>query len=749
MELFRYRNLALGSCAFLVTLFFSYYINTAIRIAILALAGVAILLLILIYTIKHKKCLFNILCRFIPTLLFIALAMVIAILFFDKTKLKGYCDSKPHKITATVDEVIYQTSYMGYYELKLEAIDGESFNDKIKLNLYAKPLERGDIIQSTGRFYELEHSDLGFDEAGFLLSHGITIGFTSDNFEIIGFEEMPIRDFFERTNYILDNQFAKVQDDNTHAMLSALFLGNKDSLSNETKRDFSRIGLSHVLALSGMHITIIVTLLGYAIYFLPIGRIYKELSLILATFIFVGITGFSDSALRAGVMVCLVYTLFFFGSRTSLTSALFYSVSILCIIDPYSIFSLSLMLSFFAMLGCTFSAKIIHRWRFFRIFKYRGLRFITLTFISSVCACLFTLPLISVQFGTLAILSPISNIIIAPLFSLLIYLSPIFLMVANIPYVSVVIGWICTRVTELATYLGKTFSSFDDIVIPIQDAPQFISIIAFSACLILLLVLSRKYLLCFSIFSLCGLLVFISGTVQLYVKRGNNSYAGGYSVDNQDIVFVESKGELTIIDITSTNGSSYELASTVTSTLGYYEIDNYIITDYSSKTHIYFENLSSDTIVKNVYVPTPASQDENTIFTYIEAIARDKGVFVHLLTEPIDTNDTKITFSEKSYLPRSKKRAVAFTIECGDIRFTYLGASTFELCDYFPSDSAHLSDIIIFGAHGPNYKTKFSYSVPYLDYCVFFGDSISYATDEFYESIKDKISSSPRFLLTP
>ena len=73
MELFKHRNLALGCGIFLALLLFSYYFNTIIRIAILALSGIAIVTVILFYFISKKG--LKVLFKLIPTLVFVALAI--------------------------------------------------------------------------------------------------------------------------------------------------------------------------------------------------------------------------------------------------------------------------------------------------------------------------------------------------------------------------------------------------------------------------------------------------------------------------------------------------------------------------------------------------------------------------------------------------------------------------------------------------------------------------------------------------
>ncbi|MBO5262483.1 MAG: ComEC/Rec2 family competence protein [Clostridia bacterium] len=747
MELFKYRNLALGCCAFLIALFLSFYTTTLIRITTLCFSGVVLILLFIIYLTKRNSKSLNMVCHYSPALLFIMLAMVISLASFDKSELEKLCDEKEHSINATITQVNFQSNHFGAYTAELYEIDGEPFKDRIKATLYSSNLQRGDTISAKGYFSKIRHSDIGFDEADYLLSGGITIAFEGYDIEITGYVKFPVKDFLDGANSFLDTQLSKINDEDTHSMLSALFLGNKSLLSDSIKRDFTRIGLSHVLALSGMHITIIITLFGFAITPLPLPRTIKELLLILSTFIFVGITGFSESALRAGIMVCLVYFLFFFGSRANLISALFYSVTLICIFSPYSIFSLSLLLSFFAMLGCIISSKFIHRVGFLRNSKIKLFKFIIYTFISSAFASVFTLPLISIFFGSFTVLSLITNIVVSPLFSLLIYLSPVFLMASSVPYASTAIGFICIKVTRLATFLGEQFSKIENLIIPIINTAQLIGVLVISIFLLGVLICAKKHLKCMVLGCICGILIFIGGTVFLFVQRYNNVYVGGYSFLENDIVFIEDENEITVFDITNTKKSDYAYANGISAMLGYSEIDNYVITDYSTTTHICFDNLSSNIIVKRVFVPLPMTDEELSVYSQICEIGKQKSITVEFFKTEFKTQNTRVTFAKSTNLPRTSKRVIAFTIESGTSKFTYLGAGAFELCDSFVDESVYLSDIVIFGAYGAKYKIEFDYDVPYLDYCVFFGSSEEYASDSFYEKINDKRVNINRFCI--
>ena len=745
MELFKYRNLTFASFSFLVTLFVSYYFNNTVRIAILVLTGVAFLSLILTLAISRGKYGLRILIRFTPSFILVLLALVLSLIHFDNSEIESYCDEKEHEITAVIDTVSYGSDSFSTYEIELLEIDGYEIDKDITMTAYSAPVSERTVVKATGHFVMLDSVSGSGDVAGYFLSHGITVQFQSNTLTAIGTSEMRLVDYLRAGNKELDFRLSAVGDDTTYRMLSALFLGNKNNLDNEVQRDFSRIGLSHVLALSGMHIAIIVTILGYALYLFPIHRIAKEIILILSTIFFVGITGFSESALRAGLMVSLTYTLFFFGNRLSLTTSLFYSATLICIVNPYSIFSLSLQLSVSAMLGCIYSSKVIHRVRFLRRLKPRPLRYFTYTAFTSLIICLFTLPLVSTSFGRISLLSPVSNILLGPLFSVLIFLSPVYLLLADVPFVSEGIAWICKGLTHASVSLGGSMASGDNVCVPITSVTQFAGIIIFVLFLFCMLVLGKRTYKYMKIGAALGISVFVCGTVMIFCQRELNAYASVHSFVSSDVIAVEDSGDITVIDIAATSSAYPESAVT---SLGYYEIDNYVILNCSSKAVSCFERLSSNVIIRRVYLKAPNDEKEAMRQSTICSIASEKGIDVQVLTNQIQMERSSISFANKSRVPGSTKPAIALSVECDNTVFTYLGAGTFELYDNFISDSAFRSDAIVFGACGPKYKTPFNYQVPYLKYAVFLGNSWDFATEELRENTKNVKTNETRFRLT-
>ncbi len=753
MELFKYRNLALGCALFLAFLFLSYYISHILRIILLICAVALALTSVLLYLISRRKRSLLLMLRTVPAMLFVALAMVVSSAAFkDNEKLSELCDGNAYSAVATITDISYYSNGFGIYEASLLRVEDAELDCKISLQLKGDALMRGDTVSLRGCFMPVDSPTVGFDSCTYSLGKGIESILVADSCVFIDNKPMPLLDFLDSANAFLDKQFKKIGSERTYGVLSALFLGNKENLGLDIRRDFTRIGLNHVLALSGMHITIVVTVIGFALLASPIRKLFKEIILISSTLFFVGMTGFSLSAVRAGLMVCIAYTFQFFGGRISAVSALLLSVTVICVTSPYSLFSISLILSFFAMLGCLVSSRIIKRYKLFRVFRRKVSRFVAFTFMSTVFALLFTLPIVSLVFGSFSLISPLSNIMVSPLFSILIYLCPVYLSFANVPLLSVAIKSVCKWITRLSMFLGGALADIDGVLIPILSPVQSVATVTVTGFLFFVMVTKRKHLLRALSGVGAGALVFAVGTLIFFIQRWNNIYVGAYSEDG-DIVFVEDEGEITLIDMTDASTAKYILSYSVSEYLGYFEIDNYVLTTYSSKSLNCFDSLTDATVVKSVCFPPPLDEEEAEILNQLCAIAKAKGITAIVNEGTITTKNTVITFSPTTRLPRSAIRCNAFCIDCGSSRFTYLGKSSFELSTPFVETAVYTSDIVVFGDYGPDFKMNYKYKAPYIDYAVFFGETITYADKQFLTELGEKArkyNSVPlRFSLTP
>jgi hypothetical protein len=203
MELFKYRNLALGCGFYLVFLLLSYYFNTVIRIAILALSGVAIITAILIYLISRRG--LKALIRLIPIFSFVALSMIASLLSFDKNELFKYCDGNTeYNIECTVEAVDYSSDTMGIYTINVHRVEENQIDKRAKLYTFGKPLQRGSVVFLKGTLTKIESDTLGFDERGYNLSKGIEVAIDSEEYSVTGQESSLLTDIMLNVNSYLD-----------------------------------------------------------------------------------------------------------------------------------------------------------------------------------------------------------------------------------------------------------------------------------------------------------------------------------------------------------------------------------------------------------------------------------------------------------------------------------------------------------------------------------------------------------------
>ena len=219
-------------------------------------------------------------------------------------------------------------------------------------------------------------------------------------------------------------------------LLLALLCGAKEYTSNEIAENFRNAGLSHILALSGMHLSMFS---GIAMFFgKRIGR--KKISFIIriiALIIFVWFAGLSPSLLRAFIcsMLMIIASL---ANVKKPDMLIILAFSFLCqtIISPTDIYSTGFILSYSALAG------ILLFNRFFQMIYVRFLpKYFALSFASSSGAQLFTAPVSLGMFGTFAPIGVIATAAVSPFVTIFIYSGLLLIVLSLIfPWLSVPSG---------------------------------------------------------------------------------------------------------------------------------------------------------------------------------------------------------------------------------------------------------------------------------------------------------------------
>lgn len=205
-------------------------------------------------------------------------------------------------------------------------------------------------------------------------------------------------------------------EDDVLAIISALTVGDKSKLTREIKATYNAAGVSHILALSGLHIGILSMILSWLFY--PLRRVCGGKWI--AGFLIVGLlwgfaflSGLSPSVIRAVTMFsAYVVASIFSEDRFSGFSALTLTAFIMLIYQPMYLFDVGFQLSFMAVLGIFLFYPLIDS---LFVVRNKIVAYLWNIISLSLAAQLATLPLILYYFGTFPVYFLLSNLVVAPI----------------------------------------------------------------------------------------------------------------------------------------------------------------------------------------------------------------------------------------------------------------------------------------------------------------------------------------------
>ncbi len=215
-------------------------------------------------------------------------------------------------------------------------------------------------------------------------------------------------------------------NESTKQIVSALVLGDKRGVSKDISTSFTNLGLIHILALSGLHISLIYGICAFILsLLLKYSPKLQSVVLVLIILSYAILTGLSPSVMRASLMFLLYAFSLALNRRTTAFNIVFLSALILLIYNYNLLFDIGFQLSYLAVLG------ILYFYKFFRVFieKQNYLkRFILSLALVSISAQLSVGLLSAYYFHSFPISFLWSNIVILPIITILLYCSLAYLL---------------------------------------------------------------------------------------------------------------------------------------------------------------------------------------------------------------------------------------------------------------------------------------------------------------------------------
>lgn len=487
-------------------------------------------------------------------------------------------DGRIADVTAQCTDYSYYTDYGTAVEGRLY-LEGKPFRAKFYVSgqIDMKP---GDVL--TGAFEFRVTTPDGADEATAHQGKGIfLLAYQEEDAELGVLSEIPKWGYPALIRKTLTGIIDTCFPEDTAAFAKALLLGDRTGIDYETNTAFKISGISHIIAVSGLHVTILFTLI-YTLCFKR--RALTALIGIPALLFFAAVAGFSPSVVRACIMMCLMLLAMLFDREYDGPTELAFACLVMLFCNPLVITSVSFQLSVGCMIGIFLFNQPINEWLMGKIEGKKRLMRLKRWFAGSVSVTLsamtLTTPLVAYYFGTISLVGVVTNLLTLWVISFIFYgVMLVCLMGAFLPSVGTVIAWVIGWAIRFVLLTAKILAAFPLAAVYTRSL-YIVLWLAFCYVLLAVFLLSRKKrpgtLLCCAVMSLC-LCIGISWAEPLL----DNCRMTVLDVGQGQCIILQSEGKTYMVDCGGSDAEeTADLAAETLLSMGVFRLDGVLLTHY-------------------------------------------------------------------------------------------------------------------------------------------------------------------------
>lgn len=722
MELFRRRPLFLLCCLCMLMCAAGAFLPAAGR---WAACGAALLCAVSIglWTLRKRNLRASLLTAAAGALAI--LTLLHAALYFHgaEAHMLASLDGRTVTATGTVTDRRSSGGYLTSYTVRLTAVDGRETDTLALLTChYVSDLQPGHTVEMEVTVLPLSEAAGESYDATALLGDGYRVGLRSDSEGTVTVLSEESGDPLVRAGKLRRGLAAKLNaltGDGAVGLPSALLLGDKSALSDAARRDFARAGVSHLLAISGFHMTL---LFGLAEGLLRLLGAHKRLRAVLlgtAASGYLLLLGFPPSATRAAVMLGCVYLASLLRSRADPLTSLGLAGAVILTVTPYAVADAGFWMSFLATLGLITVMPVVNG----LLLAAKGLtvtqrlrRALVKTAAAlavGVVAMSFTLFIVAAVMGEMGILSPLSTLLMTPLCGAILILSLIALPLGGTS-VGLLAGRLCGSISgwmaDLAAWLGEPSWT----VVSLRH-PAVIPVAALMVAAMLLLLAARLprrrrwVVILPMLVGWCAIGGVLAADSLLTEDQMSVTYLQPSS--QADMLVLTRGRDAVICDLGNGSLTSMTAAAREAEAQGATEVAALMLTHYHSRTAGALHAILEREKVRRLWLPVPADEKDYYLMMACLEQAEEAGVTAILYGagEELTVFGACGLTLETASVKRSVQPVLLLSLDAGGGgRLVYCGSAIFEspLAEA-AADAVSRADTVIFGNHGPLPKAPF------------------------------------------
>ena len=625
----------------------------------------------------------------------------------------------------------YDGEYSSEYLVKTESIDkqGEAYKCLV-ICAFPDAFEVGDKIYAKAELYPSGEELLGYNRYASDGEYLQGVIQNDTDYAVISKGNNNLSIAIRSIRNAFSEYLERIFGTEDAGLAEGFLLGDKSDLSPIALRDFKRSGTSHLLAVSGLHMSVVIGSLGFLLTKLGLKRGIRSVVLSILALVFLALTGFSMSACRAVVMLWIVYMSYLYVKENDPVTSLFFAVALIIFFVPSSIYDVGLWLSFLATLGVVsvwqpLSNKLSsgNRKGFLGKTKYllkKLLLAILITFICNAFICI----VIWSCFGEISVVSLLSNLVLSPMSSVYIILvllccvcgffTPLVLFTAHFGEIMITIAGCFSRIS--GAVISLTYDFAPPIIIFMTAAIAIMLVVRLrKKWLILLppLVAAAAFFVCFSIYT---------------VNIGRQTTVNYYSESKNEMLIFTRGYSASICDISDGSYAFMKNAQSVMASEHATEISDVMLTHYHARHPSSLDKIFRNLLVRRISIPCPENTDELYLAKLIADLCEKYVVELSVYDngERLDIGNCDFVVPVRETITNVDEHPSICVVFCnGGEVMTYVSPESHlgAIADVAQGVVSG-SDKVIFGLHGNTSESFYSYELGEQIECVFYSNSL-------------------------
>ena len=517
-------------------------------------------------------------------------------------------DGTEQTVTVSVTDWPWETAYGVAMEVRLEW-EGRTCGAMLYTDFLEDPPQPGDRVTCTARIRRTGTEPLSGDSLSARAGGTVVLLYASSDLTV---DRGSVPWTARMRQWLQERIHTLYSDGQAAGLVRALLTGDRWELSYGDRNDMAVAGVRHAIAVSGMHVTMLLMLLNV----LLMGDFYASSILGIPLVVFFAVmTGGAPSVVRAAVMQVLLLGAGLLRREYDLPTALGTAALILLLQNPWSVASVSMQLSFAAVLGIyLFSSRAYQRLMGGKKHPGRLRRTVVTSLSATVGATVLTAPLCVRYFGMLSLAAPLTNLLVLWAITGVFALGLLSCLLGPL---GPVLAWIVTWLSKYVFWICNRIAAFP-FAAAYEGTPLLVwGLCAYGLAVVLLLWKKLRPLLsaCLLGMALCGCLLWS----RWQFVRGDMTFTA-LDVGQGQCLLLESQGFTAMVDCGGDGQEAAgESAARYLHSMGQTHLDVLILTHYDLDHMGGVEQLLRRVQVDRLLLPEMESEQRDALTAAAEA----------------------------------------------------------------------------------------------------------------------------------